>query len=68
MVVSEGNRISEVKVILELVEVSQRGSLEEQGGEVCMCLCEVVGSRLRTLWGTLAMVCFAGHLWDVDRN
>lgn len=62
MVVSEGNRISEVKVVLELVEVSQRGYLEERGGRyACACV---------QLWGpdskARAMACFAGRLWDVD--
>lgn len=33
-----------------------------------MCLCAVVGSGLQTVWGARAMACFAGRLWDVDRQ
>lgn len=39
MVASGRSRISEVRVILELVEASQRGSMEEEGGGVaCACV------------------------------
>lgn len=33
-----------------------------------MCMCDIAESRLPTLWGAWVMVCFAGHLGDIDRQ
>lgn len=68
MVVSEGSRISEVKVVLELVEVSQRGSLEERGGRYACACVQLWGPDSKLYGGARAMACFAGRLWDVDRQ
>lgn len=69
MVVSEGSRISEVKVVLELVEVSQRGSLEEQGGRFA-CACVQLWGPDSKLYGVLglwhALLVVSGML--TDRN